>query len=336
MTNEFPHFVHVQRLKDLFGFKTIESISLVHKGFKSLNYRLVADGTSFFLKEHTQRLSHVVHYIKLSEQYYADHGIPVILPIKDQFGRTAFGLDRHWCSLYPFVERPMSTIESLTPEAIISLSEMAGRIHLFGKDAPFWKFQPLRLWQKEEFLWEYQELLFVLNQKEHPNETDILMRETLERKRRMVTRLSQDISKIPWMNPCLIHGDLIYQNVFLDEKTSRVTHVFDFEKTCIAPRAYEFARSLMINCFDLGWGKEQFERAHLFLNAYRALTDISFEEFLFGMRLYWINLIHMTWMEASSLIFGQEFPGSIYPYHANRVAHLGDDIEDFCLKIYHS
>ncbi len=323
---------HSDRLCDLFGFSHVEDIQLSYEGYKAHNMIVRADGKRYFLKVY-RRLGHVVHQIKHAEQFFAGEHIPVIRVIQDKHGRDAFCLNGEWCSLFPYVEAHSLSSNELTDTHLAVLGHLTARIHAIGAYAPHTQFDPIYFWQHQYFFWEYEELMDVFRKQTVLNEMDQLIIKTLEAKHKLVSALTTEIADLPSTNPVLIHGDLIYQNVFWNDQ-AQLTHVYDFEKTCIAPRAYEFARSMMINCFDEAWGDEQFRRANVFLNAYREEIDFSFEEFHSGVQMYWLNVVHMTWLEAKYVAGNQIESSFIYTYHSNRITHMHEDSEVFCRRIY--
>lgn len=325
-------FEHSERLCDLFGFRAIEDVQFLHEGYKAHNLIITADGKRYFLKMY-RRLGNVVHQIKHAEEFFSDERVPVIRSIPDKHGREAFCLDREWCSLFPFVEARSLLSGELTDAHLTALGHLTARIHTLGAFVHTSHFDQIYFWQHHYFFWEYEELMDVLRKRESLSEMDRLVVRTLEEKHKRVSSLETETADLPNSNLILVHGDLIYQNVFWDDQV-HITHVFDFEKTCIAPRAYEFARSMMINCFDEEWNDEAFRRATVFLDAYREEADFSFEEFVEGIRMYWSNVAHMTWLEAKYVFGKQTEPSAVYSSHANRMAHMHEDPEAFCRRIW--
>ena len=301
-----------QKLKRLFRFFVIDNIEPLYSGYKAQNYKLTADGKEYFLKEYCRRVSHTVYQIKQSEQYFFDSGIPVLLPCKDIRGRSAFYLNGNWFSLFPFVKDQSMSVSKISDHSL---------------------FQKVRLGQSEQFLWEYEELMDLISQRPTMRKVDERIIETLHKKKLLIESFKMKISDIPASNICLIHGDLIYQNV-LTNPDGAISYLIDFEKTCVAPRAYELARSLMINCFDTGWEETHFEHARSFLNAYRGTFPISFEEFCSGIRMYWMDVSHMTWLEAKYFFSDNPEPEQVYLFHSNRISYIQEDPTSFCQRIY--
>jgi len=321
-------------LERLFGFSRVEAHSSIHSGYKAKNFKILADGELYFLKEYRQRMSEAVFQIKNAEQFFAQKGIPVLLPKKDVHGRSAFYLHGHWCSLFPFVESHALRVTDLSDEETRRLGTLLACVHIAGASVDVDQFQPFHLANKEQFFWEANELVQILREQAEPRPFDENIICTLEKKKRLIEQLHDSIFELDPGNQVLIHGDLTYQNVLVDEK-GNMTHVIDFENTCVAPRSYEFARSMMINCFDDGWEDIHFHFARVFLKAYQSLIPLSFEEFYQGVLLYWANVMHTTWLEAKYVFSGAKEPENVYAYHMNRIDHLHEDPKRFCERIYY-
>lgn len=322
-----------RRMGELFGFSIIGSYTLIHGGYMSQNFRVETDQGPFFLKQYRNRLNHVVHEIKMAETFFAAQGLPVITPIQDRHGRDMFWFDGHWLSLFPFVDGISPAFGMIKSTTAKSLGALLGKFHLAGKRSPFHHFQHLHLWDQRKFLMEKIELEDVLNQKTHRTELDELILTVLKIKEELVNERILDSSAIPLPYDHLLHGDLIYQNTFM-APDSTISHVYDLEKTCIGPRAYELGRSLIINCFDDGLGDHQLSLARDFLQHYQSINPITYEEFSLGIRMYLVDLIHMTWIEAKYVIYGEKQQLELYRRHANRVLHMQEIMGNLADQIF--
>lgn len=323
----------ISRLGDVFGFDNINELTLLYEGYRSQNWLVRADNASYFLKAYN-RLGHVVHQITRAQRFFSENGIPVLLPIQDVHRRFAFPLDRGWFSMFPFVNGIKKSGDQLTDKNFYALGQFLASIHTSGSRANLSGYNQIHFWQHENFFWEYEDLIRIIKSRPSLTDMDRLVFDTLEEKRKIIEKMQMETIQIPQQNHILIHGDLIFQNIFWDQ-LDNIASVFDFEKTCVAPRGYEVARSLMINCFEDGWGDVQFGRAHIFLDAYRQTSPISFEEFANGIRMYWMNMVHMTWLEIKYLVLHQNTFTSTYESHANRIRHLSlEDPVRFCERVY--
>jgi Ser/Thr protein kinase RdoA (MazF antagonist) len=319
-------------LADLFDFGFIGEITHVHGSYASDNFRVQSTAGPLFLKRYRNRTSNVVDEIKRSEQYFAGEGIPVLLPLADIYGRGAFWHEGHWFSVFPWVDGTAPVQEGLMVETVNSLGTMLGRMHAAGAKFEAEDFQTLRLWDARRFAFEAIEIIRRLEQRSSRRSLDERMLEVLKKKQQYVLSNTIRPDGARTGSVCLLHGDFIPQNVFVD-KGGEIEWVFDFEKTCVGPRAYELARSLFISCFDVGWDEAAFTRARAYLTAYRQYQSIDDAEVERGIRLYALNLAHMAWIEAKYVLFGIASHTSIYEQHAKRFEHLSTRVDEVVVEI---
>ncbi len=332
LSEEFFHGLE-GRLSELFPIGAIRSISYAHGGLLCNNFFVDAAAGRYFLKQYRKQTSSWVYEIKFAEEFFADNGIPVILPLKDAHGRAAFWHEDNWYSIFPFVEGIQKDSDALSASEVQSMGEMLANIHragihFSGRDMPV-----LKLWDRGRFILEYVDVMRQVHAVAVPDEMDILVRTTLEQKYAFVMKNNKRPEDFDLPRHCLLHGDFQHGNVFFDAE-GNVAAVFDLEKTCVGPRSFELVRAMMITNFDTGFGQENTERARIFLRAYREEFPISFDEFYKGMHVYSIDLAHVLWMEAKRYLKGlKQFDGT-YRSHAMRTAHLGSDVRTFCKTLY--
>jgi len=322
-----------KKLDQLFAIGTVRSVSLVHGWYMSQNLRVETEAGTYFLKQYRNRLSTTVHEIKRAEAYFAAEGLPVILPIDDRFGRSAFWFEGNWFSLFPFVDGTSPAYGSLSSSEVRSLGRMLADLHRAGTRYPRNLISPIRLWDKESFRVEIVELQQELLSRPALDAVEQRVFSTLLRKAELVEKNALTPTDFALPFDCLLHGDFIYQNTFVSGQ-GKIEHIFDLEKACVGPRAYELARSLLVCCFDDGWADGNVANGREFLDAYRLVFPIGYEEFEAGMRMYATNLFHMTWIEARFVLFNNDESMPIYERHARRVDALGGDIVALCRRLY--
>lgn len=322
-----------EKLGQYFHVGTVRGVSLVHGGYMSQNFRVETDAGVFFLKQYRNRMSAGVYEVKDAEEFFALKGLPVILSIRDVFGRDAFWIDGNWYSLLPFVDGIRPSLGAFRPRMFTSLGAMLGRFHVAGSDLPGTYHHPLRAWDRRGFQLELVELEQELLSRAELTGVERRMLDMLRLKARLVERNETSVRDVRLPFDCLLHGDFIYQNVFVDAE-GEIEHVFDFEKTCVGPAAYELARSLFVNCFDDGWDETNVAHGRDFLRAYRSVRAITFDEFHAGVRLYAISLFHMTWIEARSILYRNDDSMPIYERHAKRVEMLSGDVRPLCERLF--
>ena len=322
-----------ERLRVLFSLGDVTAFAPVYGGYMCHNYRVETPEGRFFLKQYRNKISTVVHEIKYAEEFFVEQGLPVILPVRDKFGRTAFWLDGHWLSLFPFIEARTPKFSDIDERLIGEMGGLLARFHEVGARFDEPHFQPIRLWDKRQFCMELVELEQELERRQPLSALDQRMRDLLTKKTQLVAENRINRNEILLPNDRLLHGDFIYSNLFVNE-ANEITHVYDVEKACMGPRAYEVARSLFINAFDDGWEEKNYRLGRTFLAAYTQRLPMSFEEFRLGVKLYLTTLIHMNWIEARYLVYGIDTQLAIYERHARRVEWAAAGADGFCEQVF--
>lgn len=320
-------------LCDLFGFAMVTKIELIYERYRCLNYRISTPTQEYFLKQYRGRSSEEVFETKFAEQFFSENEIPILLPVKDRFQRPAFKYADEWFSLFDFVQAKQPDPHHLTDAFLVSLGGQLAKLHRVGSLVRLDSFRRLRLWDAEEFVFEVVELNTLLEQEQEKSGVPSLVFETMEKKMKFVTQCQKTAKDFTLPFDCLLHGDPIYQNTFVND-ADQVIALFDLEDACVGPRAYEVSRAILINCFESGWGDQEFHRARTFFRAYQHVYPISFEEFQQGVEMYMIKNAHKLWFEVKHLFDGGEEIKRCYEAHANRVRHLTDNWELFCRNIY--
>lgn len=321
-------------LKELFGLEELGDVRFVHGGYMGQNFRIDTSHGVFFLKQYRDRINTIIHEIKTAEVYFAQQGLPIILPIKDVYGREAFWLDGNWYSLFPFIDAQSPKHGSLTPPIITSLASMLARFHQVGSKFTYRPFQSVRIGNRRKFHMEKVELERLLRQKKGRSALDDRILEILNYKAALVAknRMEPQDAALPYT--CLLHGDFQYFNTFVNTH-GEVTHVYDLERASIGPTEYEFARSLIINCFDDGWEPRNYDLAKTYTACYRDQFPLTYEALLQAVRLYSYSIIHMTWIETRYVVFGVDTQLPIFERHIRRLMQMTTgNLQEFCERVW--
>lgn len=118
----------ISKINHLYGLQ-LHSSEKVTKGFLSENHILLSDNNKYFLKKYRFDRQERIEEIHSAKKYFADGGIPVILPITNTEGNTFFLFENGYFALFPFVSGIQLERGTLTDTAIISLGKMLGKIH---------------------------------------------------------------------------------------------------------------------------------------------------------------------------------------------------------------
>lgn len=322
------------RLRAYFDFGRMLDLSFVYGGFMCHNYRLETERGTFFLKQYRNKISTIVHEIKHAEEFFAARELPVLLPVRDRFGRSAFWLNGHWLSVFPFItDRRTPAFSDIDVSFAAQLGGLLGRFHMAGRTFEDRHFQPLQLWDRRKFMMEYVELEQEFSRRASLSGLERRMAEILRRKAEFVRTNEMMAYQVRAPYDCLLHGDFIYNNLFIDSR-KEITDVYDLEKACIGPRGYELGRSLVINCFDDGFSEKNFALGRAFLAAYQRQVPMAFDEFSEGLRMYRTQLFHMDWIESRYFIYGIDSQLELYERHARRVEWMGDHFDGFCERVF--
>lgn len=306
-------------LEDIFDVGRVMGYERLHSGFMSQNYRVNTSVGSFFLKRYRDRMNTIIHEIKIAEEYFYKHGIPIILPIKDRYGREAFWCGA-WYSIFPFIEGKSPTGPEMNKDLIISLATTLAKIHDAGDRFTFRPFQMIRIGNKRKFLMENVELDRLIFKKQKLTEQEEQIQQLLDLKRRLFKNSSRPPESFSMPYDCLLHGDYQHFNVFAD--TQQITHIYDLERTALGPASYEIARAIFLDCFEDGWEEKNFNNAQLYLSAYRAKRALTLEAFTEAIEFYYYNVIHTSWIEANYLIYGVHQSLFVLERQHRRLLHL--------------
>lgn len=306
-------------LEELFDIGRVLGYELLHSGFMSQNYRVNTSVGSFFLKRYRDRINTVIHEIKMAEEYFSLHGLPIILPKKDRYGREAFWCGA-WYSLFPFIEGQSPTRPEINRDLIISLATTLAHIHDAGDQFTFRPFQMIRIGNKRKFLMENVELDRCLAQKKRLTSQEEQIQQLLDLKRGLFKKSDHSPEDFPLAYDCLLHGDYQHFNVFADRQ--HVTHIYDLERTALGPASYEIARAIFLDCFEDGWNEKNFADAQLYVSTYREHRPLTFDDFTQAIQFYYYNVIRTSWIEANFLIYNVHQSLSILERQRQRLLYL--------------
>jgi Ser/Thr protein kinase RdoA (MazF antagonist) len=269
----------------------------VAKGFLSENYILTDGTTKYFLKRYRFEEMNQIQVIHNVKKYFNSGGIPVIMPLVAKGGETFFIQNDAGYALFPFVDGKHFDRGTLPKDAIISLGEMLGAIHLLGKEGVHITDKEFSFTIKsEEGLRKIEEVLKIINERENLDEFDILAQKNLILKKELTTTNTLKDEDVWLPSDHLIHGDYHDQNVFFDT-SNKVSNVFDFEKTTNAPRTYELLRSMTYALLHDSITQENLRFCKIYYDAYRSVYPLSETELREGIHFYITKSLFNVWIE---------------------------------------
>ena len=281
------------QIENLYDISNLIDAQKVEKGALSENHIISNSTTKYFLKKYRFTDESRIKEVHEAKNFFAQGGIPVILPIPTKEGQTYFSFEGSFYALFPFVEGKQFERGELTPKAITSMAQMLARIHLIGKTSTLSNTDSFKMMSREAFLTKYDLIQVEIDKITIPTEFDFLAKKCMDLKKKIVTEniLTTDDLVLP--NDYLIHGDYLDHNLFFNED-DEVIYVFDFEKVMYAPRAYELWRSLMYSEVD----------KDTYIKAYRKIYPISDDELKKGFALYCLKQSRILWTESEHYLKG--------------------------------
>jgi len=275
----------------------------VMEGYLSQNFILSNTKLKFFLKEYSANYTlDVLKEIHRVKFFFEKEGIPVILPYKNKKNETIFEDKGRYFSLFPFVVGIIHPREKLSINEIKNLGRLLAEVHILSKNGiPFKIEEEKGKWDLNKFQEKSQLILEIVEGRKKKTKFDELTLEVLKRKIKIVNKNKLLAEDLGLKNDHLLHGDFHEKNVFFNKDES-VKYLFDWEKTCIGPRAFELSRALDLICLNGDYNKEHIESAKMFLEEYSKFYPITKEEFYKGMTYYFLKKAHSLWIETEHYI----------------------------------
>lgn len=269
----------------------------VSGGVLSRNYILESKNRKFFLKQyHIDSIDKIkeIHTVKF---FFANGGIPVVLPIRMRTGDYVFKYENEFYSMFPFVCGKILSYAGRSPKALASAGAMLGKVHSLSKDrCPKIVRNHEKGYSKIRFISELAEVRKKLSGVSRKTKFDKIAQKTLDLKECLARENTAVYEDLRLKNDHIIHGDYHGGNIFFDEN-NEVIWVFDLEKTEISPRVLELVRSMDFLSFSSGYKKKNFENARTYLSAYRSVYPIEDEEIIRGLKALYLKKVHSLWVK---------------------------------------
>ncbi len=313
------------KINNLYGINIISS-EKVTKGFLSDNYFLFDGKNKFFLKKYRFDNPERIAEVHASKRYFSDGGIPVILPVHSIDGYTFFEQDGAYYALFPSVEGQHIERGNFNEQAITSLGEMLGKIHLLGKDSKLIINDYFKLESREKTFQKIENILAKISEVDSPSDFDKSALENVHMKKALLLKNTLSFADFNLKSDHLIHGDYLDQNVFFDE-SDNVKWVFDFKKTNYSPRTYELFRSMIYSLLSANITNTDLENAKKYLHAYSNVYPISNDEIQKGLHLYFVKAIHGFWVETEHYLKGNTRVDHFLFDDHRRIEYLSENLD---------
>lgn len=297
-----------EKVVDRYAIGPVQLVQPVQGGFLSRNYRLCGSKGRYFLKEYETNDPGHVASVHAAKFHFASAGIPAILPLHTRQDETYWEDAGNYYALFPYVEARQLRRGRLSTTALTSAGEMLAKIHLAGRDADLPGIHvPSLLPRRERFFADAERILGLIEALPGTTEFDDVARECIRLKQALANRVVDASTGLRLQSDHLTHGDYQEANFFFDAR-DHISHVFDWEKVRMAPRAIELVRSLELICFSdhsdyrPSFASENYRDAHIYLSSYHNRYPLAEEKLVAAYRIHYTRAVHSLWVETEHYI----------------------------------
>jgi len=270
----------------------------IDKGVLSVNYAIGTNNQRWFLKRYRygakeEAKIREVHQVK---RHFAEHGIPVVMPLEGRNATTYLFTDGAWYALFPFIDARQIERTDLTPASLASAGLLLAKIHRISREDPLVVEDVAKDWGLADLERKAQEVLDVLASKPRAEWDDF------DRKSDEIIRIKLDLARkntltftdLGLAKDTLCHGDYQEANMFFNDR-DEVAWLFDWEKTDMEPRVYEVLRAIDLMCINGNLEPASIAKAQIFLRAYHEDFPLTRDELAAGLKGRYIRGIHSIW-----------------------------------------
>jgi Ser/Thr protein kinase RdoA (MazF antagonist) len=301
----------------LYGLQPSGPAAPVVFSVRNENFRVPTEAGPFFVRFHRRSRSmerlrrehRVIHWA-------AEHGLPVVPPLRDRAGETLAEVGGRVVAVFPWIDGASLQRGRVTVPQAAAMGGMHGRLHAALADYAdetlpwFWGAWQPDVGRAADLLAQYAEQLPSAGLA--PDEREIVeacLRQHLERLRAEGGAVSPSPDD-PGVQP--VHGDYHERNVLLDAHDAIVA-VVDWDMVNRMPRVFELVRCLTF--------ADLLEPPLLdaYLTAYRRHTTLSAAECAGAVELWWEYSLRDTWLYRTRIV---ERDAAVQPFFAEHVALL--------------
>lgn len=310
-------------IASVWGTEPITHTEQVTQGVLSTNWILHTPTTRHFLKRYRFDDPVRIQEIHDAKHLFAAAGVPVILPLPTTQGTTFYEHAGWFFALFPFVTARSIDRTRLTETAIVSMAHMLARIHHVGKvgTTPTVTQKKMKMWgHEDDRMATYHQRLVA-----HPNPTpfDIRAREDLEIKQELLKQHDISFESLGLSFDHLIHGDFLDHNLFFDAH-DQVSHVFDLEKACLAPRSYELIRTVLYSVLAEDYSSAGIARGAVFVRSYREQYPMSDDELRASLECIFLKSLRSYWIHKECYDLNNRRPEPFLETEMTRIQYLSD------------
>ncbi|MDO8513515.1 MAG: aminoglycoside phosphotransferase family protein [bacterium] len=280
----------------------------VKGGYLTDNFSIGKGKSRYFLKQYRfddEKLLQELHQVKL---FFSKSGIPVIMPIPDKNNNSFFLYQGKYYTLFPFVTGIIAGRGELTKKHLSSLVSMLAKIHLATKDnCPNIASREFHAWNKEKLYQDAANYLSIINKKPVKDEFDRAAVKHIKIKLELSKKVNIEYGDLNIKQNHILHGDFHEHNVFFN-KAAEVTHVYDWEKARIGPRAQEIIRLIDLVALHYEFNEENYRQAKILFDEYQNNYPLSRQEYNDNLLLYFYKYFCTLWIPEAHYIKGNLRP----------------------------
>lgn len=298
---ELPH-EQIDRVMDAYGLGAVEEVRLVAEGLMNRNWRVVAEGRAFAVKQVLDVKPEQARFQHQVTIELARDGIALPAPLPTRSGETLAQVRDAVFAVHPWVDgRGVAALE-WSARQCAQAGTTLGRIHLALARVLPAACAPRRptVPRTETALREVDRYLTLIAQNDGAEDFDRVAVDRLHQRRRLLAAMAHlRPEEGRWLEPAgYVHGD--YHDLNLLWEGEDVVAVLDWDRMRVRAWAEELVRSATLMFGNrAGDGGLDVERAAAFSTAYRHQTGVGPEQIDAAVeRLWWermCDLWHLQW-----------------------------------------
>jgi len=259
--------------------------------------------------------------------YVQARGLPALAPLPLPDGTTILEQDGHFYALFPFAPGYQTLRGHLTLGEVRAMGSFLGHLHQILRDYPHEQVS------QSQFTFDLETTLMTIDTIEKAirslpstsDEDEQALARLVERRLWLITASPVNMGKFLALGQQVIHGDYQETNLFFEN--GQVSAVIDWDKACVAPRAWEVLRTLHYAL--------RLEKAacRAFLDAYRRVLPLPSTDLEITAEAYGWMQAHNLWhykavyLEDNQRVRAFLGPGPFIPF-AQKWAILRDALYD--------
>lgn len=267
----------INQIKSLYGFSN-PNLSRVDRGLATKNYFVEEGGGKYFLKAYDDKVdSGRVQEIFKSMEYFSKNGIPAVMPLSTQSGRSYFDSDGRLYALFPFVDGKILDPHEFNIDHIKKIAKLQGSLHKVGFEFPEkgeFRKASLKFFDYEAFLVEADEVHKDIVKKDNIDDVDKEWIELIEKKVKYVN--SNPRGQVESLGPqTLAHGDFHNENIIWNDGSGEIIGLVDFDLARVDFYHVKVLKTIDLIIFERGYGDESYELAQTYLKEYSKHMDLD-------------------------------------------------------------